>query len=182
MSKRRFRRLVDVSSLFNHAGIWRRRTFPTRTFSTGRPEEVIRGSFVCCIAQVRKGLMATSAFWLLISGRLGQRGLRALWKFDPSQTATIISFIEFHQFKALRYAKSSASSFRPKVREAHRDVKLPHIYSNNTSSCVLFIRAEEVKASMNIKRSLEQMLLRKSHQVNLSTVRSKYRFSRKTAR
>lgn len=126
--------------------------------------------------------MATSAFWLLISGRLGQRGLRALWKYSPPQKATVISFIEFHQFKALRYAKSSAPSFRPKVREVHREVELPHICSNNTSSCGLFIRAEEVKASMNIKRSLEQMLLRKSHQVNLSTVRSRYRFSRKKAR
>jgi hypothetical protein len=57
------------------------------------------------------------------------------------------------------------------------------VIENGLNFCLDYlIRAEEVKASMNIKRSLEQMLLRKSHQVNLSTVRSKYRFSRKKAR
>jgi thermostable 8-oxoguanine DNA glycosylase len=60
---------------------------------------------------------------------------------------------------------------------------MPMVIENGLNFCLDYlIRAEEVKASMNIKRSLEQMLLRKSHQVNLSTVRSKYRFSRKKAR
>ncbi|KAG2175968.1 hypothetical protein INT44_000446 [Umbelopsis vinacea] len=79
------------------------------------------------------------------------------------------------------YGNSSRPK-RPPLSALSSFINSRHLDTPNLVLPALDPRAEEVKASMNIKRSLEQMLLRKSHQVNLSTVRSKYRFSRKKAR
>ncbi|KAJ2960839.1 hypothetical protein NQZ79_g3832 [Umbelopsis isabellina] len=70
---------------------------------------------------------------------------------------------------------------RPAISSLSSFMKKRHSDTPNLVLPALDPSAEEVRESMNIKRSLEQMLFGKSHQVNLSTVRTKYRLSRKKA-
>ncbi|CAM0140386.1 unnamed protein product [Umbelopsis sp. WA50703] len=70
---------------------------------------------------------------------------------------------------------------RPAITSLSSFMKKRHSDTPNLVLPALDPSAEEVRESMNIKRSLEQMLFGKA-QVNLSTVRTKYRLSRKKAR